>query len=186
MRIAPLVALAAVSISAFAMPPVPRKSPAFTIVDQSGKQISLASLQGKVVVFTLMYTTCPHCQVEAGMVTRLQKEFGPRGFQAIGVVFNDATADMAKAFVHDFGVGYPVGYATGDAVGAYLGLGPDDRYVVPQIAVIDKKGMIRAQSEPTGTPDLQNETYLRNLIESLLKEPAGAASKTTSMNKRAN
>jgi cytochrome oxidase Cu insertion factor (SCO1/SenC/PrrC family) len=181
MRIGPLVALAATALSAFAMPPLPRKSPDFAITDSSGKQITLSGLRGKVVVFTLMYTTCPHCQVEAGMVTKLQKEYGPRRFQAVGVVFNDATPDMLNAFVRDFHVGYQVGIALGDAVGNYLGIASTDRYTVPQIAVIDRKGMIRAQSDPLGTPDLQNETYLRNLIETLLNErgsaPTSAAAK---------
>jgi len=32
-----------------------------------------------------------------------------------------------------------------------------DRWVVPQIVVIDRKGMIRAQSPTTGDEKLQNE-----------------------------
>lgn len=184
MRIAPLAALAATALTALAMPPLPRKSPEFAMTDGSGKQIQLSSFRGKVVVFTLMYTTCPHCQAEASMVTRLQKEYGPRGMQAVGVVFNDANAEMANAFVRDYHIGYPVGFAAGDAGTNYLGIASTDRYVVPQIAVIDRKGMIRAQSDPLGTPDLQNETYLRNLIESLLSERG--AGTPTSAAKKAN
>lgn len=180
MRVATsLTALFAVAASAVAMPPVPRKSPEFTIIEASGKQTLLSSLKGKVVVFTFLYTTCPHCQAEAQMVTKLQKELGAKGFQAIGTAFNDPspavttgpTPEMVGAFVQQYGVGYPVGHSSRDQVLSYLGLSMmDQRWVVPQIAVIDRKGMIRAQSEPTGTPDLQTEDFLRKLIVKLLAE----------------
>jgi hypothetical protein len=44
--------------------------------------------------------------------------------------------------------------------------------MVPQIVVIDREGVIRAQSGRSGDPNLENENYLRNLIDSLLKEGA--------------
>ena len=69
MRIlASAITLVALTVSAFAAPPVPRKSPEFTITDPSGKQILLSSFKGKVVVMPLMFTTCPHCQREAQML----------------------------------------------------------------------------------------------------------------------
>ena len=47
--------------------------------------------------------------------------------------------------------------------------------MAPQMAVIDRKGMVRAQSPPLGDANLQDEAKLRALIESLLKEgPAQA------------
>jgi hypothetical protein len=58
---------------------------------------------------------------------------------------------------------------------SYLGYSVMDRYVVPQVVVIDRKGMIRAQSGVQGDPDLQDETYMRNLLQGLLKEGVGAA-----------
>jgi len=173
-------AILALTGTAFAMPPVPRKSPEYAIVEPSGKQTLLSSLRGKVVVFTLMYTTCIHCQAEAQMVTKLQKEIGSPDFQPIGVAFNDGvTGPAVTAFVQMSGIGYPVGVSNGDSVMSYLGFSVMDRYVVPQIAVIDKKGMIRAQSDVLGTPALQNEAYLRNLVLMLLKEPAATAAKKT-------
>jgi hypothetical protein len=43
--------------------------------------------------------------------------------------------------------------------------------------VIDREGIIRAQSRPIGETSLENETYLRNLVDTLLKE--GSASWTS-------
>ena len=52
-----------------------------------------------------------------------------------------------------------------------------DRPVVPLVAVIDRKGMLRAQSPPQGDATLQEENSLRALITSLLNEPSGATKK---------
>ena len=58
MRIlASAIAFVALTVSAFAAPPLPRKSPEFTITDPSGKQILLSSFKGKVVVMPLMFSS---------------------------------------------------------------------------------------------------------------------------------
>jgi peroxiredoxin len=177
MRIlASAIAFVAFTVSAFAIPPLPRKSPEFTITDPAGKQILLSSFKGKVVVIPFMFTTCPHCQREAQMLTKLQKEFEGRGLQVVGTTFNDSNGPMAAQFIKEFGIGFPVGFSSRDSVISYLGLSVMDRWVVPQVAVIDKKGMIVAQSEAGGTPALQDENYLRTLIDKLLKEGATTSS----------
>jgi peroxiredoxin len=151
---------------------VPRKSPEFTITDPSGKQVLLSSLRGKIVVMPFMFTTCPHCQRYAQDLTQLQKEFGPRGVVFLGTVFNDANGAMAAQFQKEFNVGFPVGYATREQVVSYLGLSVLDRWVVPQVAIIDKQGNIVAQSAATGTPELQDEAYLRTFLDKLTKGSA--------------
>ena len=56
---------------------------------------------------------------------------------------------------------------------SYLGLSVMDRFVVPQVAIIDKKGMVRAQSAPMGTTELQTPDYLRGFIKDLLAGGTG-------------
>lgn len=182
MRVLAATAFVALTVSAFATPPLPRKSPEFTVTDPSGKQVLLSSLRGKIVVMPFMFTTCPHCQRFAQDLTQLQKEFGPRGVVFLGTVFNDANAAMAAQFVKEFNVGFPVGYATRDQVVSYLGLSVLDRWVVPQVAIIDKKGNIVAQSAATGSPELQEPGSLRNILDKIVKDSAtsstGAPAKT--------
>src|SRR6266446_3193912 len=178
--LASAAAFLALTVSAIATPPVPRKSPEFTVTDPAGKQILISSLKGKIVVMPFMFTTCPHCQREAQMLTKLQKEFAARGVVMIGTVFNDASGPLAAQFVKEFNIGFPVGWASRDSVTSYLGLSVMDRWVVPQVAILDRKGTIVAQSAATGTPELQDEVYLRNFIEKLLKEGATSGSTTSS------
>jgi thiol-disulfide isomerase/thioredoxin len=178
MRFAALAVVLAVGSSALAMPPVPRKAPEFTIVEPSGKETLLTSLKGKVVLMGFVATWCQHCQEFSKMVTKLQKEYGPRGFQAVDVAFNQGvTPALVNEFVRLYGIGFPVGYASPETVMSYLGISIMDRYVYPEVAMVDRKGMIRAQSPPQGDPNLQDEKFLRNLIEGLLKEGTAPATK---------
>ena len=176
MRALAATAFVALTVSAFATPPVPRKSPEFTITDPAGKPILLSSLKCKIVVMPFMFTTCPHCQHFAQDLTQLQKEFAPRGVVFLGTVFNDANGAMAAQFVKEFNVGFPVGYATRDAVVSYLGLSVLDRWVVPQIAIIDRKGNVVAQSLATGSPELQEPGSLRNILDKIVKEGGATGS----------
>ena len=176
MRALAATAFVALSVSAFATPPLPRKSPEFTFVEPSGKQVLLSSLKGKIVVMPFMFTTCPHCQRYAQDLTQLEKEFGPRGVVFMGTVSNDANAAMAAQFVKEFNVGFPVGYATRDQVVSYLGLSVLDRWVVPQVAIIDRKGNVVLQSAATGSPELQEPGSLRTLLDKLVKESGSTGS----------
>ncbi len=162
----------AVSQVANAQPPLPRKAPELTIAEPSGHSTLLSSYKGKVVVIAFINTGCQHCQRECQMLTQLYKEVGPHGVQMLAVAFNDNAAALVPAFVRDYGVGFPVGSAMPDTVVNFLGFSIMDRYVVPQVAVIDRKGMIRAQSGPQGDPNLQDPAFLKNLIDTLAKEGA--------------
>ena len=191
MRIAPATALLATlftsGLAVQAAAPVPRPTKEFTIILPNGKQQLLSSYRGKVVMAAFMFTTCPHCQALSKVITKLQGELGPRGFQAYGAVFNDevntpnpaSNAQGTAAFVNQFQVGFPVGYASRESVLSYLGVSEIESWVVPQIVIIDRKGQIRAQSAARGTLELQTETYLRKYLGELLDE-GGAKSATPS------
>lgn len=166
-----LAVLLVLAVSAVvAAAPVPRKSLDFT-VEPSGKQTSLSDFQGKVVVIEFLLTDCPHCMRVAKMIAKLDKELGPGGFQPVGIAFdNDISGKKVAAFAQRLGITYLTGYTSSLTVDRYLGRKASDRFMVPQIVVIDRKGVIRAQSRPVREANLEDENYLRNLIEALLKE----------------
>ncbi len=163
--------------AAAAMPPLPRKSPEFTITEGPNKETLLSSYRGKVVVLAFVHTTCIHCQQFSAELVKLHKELGPKGFQPIAVAWNANAPALVPGFVKQIGIDFPVGYSEWDPIMSYLGFSVMDRPVVPLIVVIDKKGMIRAESPPQGDPNLQDETKLKSLIESLLAEGSAAKSK---------
>jgi peroxiredoxin len=165
-----LAALLSFSTLLPAKPPVPRPAKEFICFDPNGKPISLSKFKGKVVLIQFLITNCSHCQTLSQLLTKLQAEYAPQGFQAFGVAINDATPEMVQTYVKDHQLGIPVGYAPRDQVVGYLGISEVERLAVPQVMIIDRHGVVQAQSDAQGTPDLQNETYLRAFIERLLKK----------------
>ncbi len=173
-----LLALSLISFALLAQPPMPRKAPELTIVEPSGKQTLLSSYRGKVVALAFIMTTCPHCQAECGVLTKLQGELGSKGFQPLAVAFNENSQFLVSPFVESLHITFPVGYAKERATVVDF-LQADDSptskgWNVPQMVLIDRKGMIVAQSAPKGSPELQEETSLRQKITELL----GAAKKS--------
>ena len=154
--------------------PVPRPSTEFTFVAPNGTQTLLSSFKGKVVVIQFLSTTCPHCQALSKVLNKMSSDMGP-GVQFIGVAFNEATPAMAEAYARSEAVRIPIDYAPHETVLGYLGYSIMERLTVPQMVIIDKKGIIRAQSEPMGTEELSSEPYLRKLITGLMAEGSGAA-----------
>jgi peroxiredoxin len=169
-------------------PPVLRPSPKFEVKFPDGNQMLLSSLKGKVVGLLFVHTTCPHCQRTSQVFTKLYQEYKARGFEAVDVAFNTMANIYVRDFVKDYQIGYPVGFAAPDNVLNYMGFSVMERYVVPQIVWIDRQGNIRSQTPPMGDEKLLQESYWRNMIETLLKEPAEPArkvpTKTTTSAKR--
>lgn len=157
----------------------PKKAPdlAFKIPGQGEKLLS--QYKGKVVALEFVYTTCPHCQHASQVMTKIQNDLGPKGLQAIDVAFNDNADLLVEHFAKDYNVGFPVGWATREEVLKFLGLSVMDRFVVPQLILIDRKGMVHYQTAPLGDDAIAQESFVRSQIETLLAAPATAQHSTS-------
>jgi peroxiredoxin len=176
-RLAPLAVSLMLGVSVLvATAPVPRKSPELKFFDSSDKEKLLSSFRGKVVVVEFLLVKCPHCSRVAQTINQLYIELGPRGFQPIGIAFdNTISGPVVSNYAQRFRLTYAVEYTSSANVDTYLGRAGGERLQVPQIVVIDRKGVIRAQSHPVREVNLEDESYLRNLIDTLLKEAASTA-----------
>jgi peroxiredoxin len=154
---------------------VPRPAPEFQASVPNRSPIQLSKYKGKVVVLEFLHTTCVHCQHATQVMNQFVAQYGPKGFQPIGVAFNEGAAGLVAPFVRDFKVRYPVGYADRKAVLAFLQHDPSTLLSVPQVVIIDRKGVIRHQSLPRNDADSAREGFLRDMIERLLNESGGAA-----------
>lgn len=148
----------------------PRKAPelAFTIPGEGQKLLS--QYRGKVVALEFIFTTCPHCQAASKLMTKLQAEYGPKGFQAIDVAVNDNADLLVGNFVKDYQVGFPVGFTPQPQMVSFMGF-PNNYFVVPQLVLIDRKGMIHYQTPPRENEDwdkLMKEENIRHNVEELL------------------
>jgi peroxiredoxin len=147
-----------------------RKAPelAFNVPGLGTK--TLNQYQGKVVALEFIWTTCPHCQAASRMMTKLQGEYGARGLQVIDVAVNPNADLLVENFAKDYNVNFPVGWTTQDQMVSFMGFS-DGRYVVPQLALIDRKGSIRYQTPAKENEDwdkLMKEDAIRKHVEELL------------------
>ena len=156
-----------------------RKAPELSFnIPGKGPQL-LSQYRGKVVALEFIFTTCPHCQAASKVMTKFQQEYGARGLQVLDVAVN-ANADLlVENFVKDYQVGFPVGWIAQEQMVSFMGFS-SARFVVPQLALIDRKGMIRYQTpalEDENWDKLMKEEVIRKNIEELL----GADSKSTAV-----
>jgi thiol-disulfide isomerase/thioredoxin len=147
---------------------IPRPAPELAINSQNGP-VHLSKLKGKVVVVEIMSTTCPHCQNSSKILSKLKNEYGPKGFEALGVAINE-DANVPQ-FIQNFGVNFPVGAGKRDDAFAFLQHSVMTPFYFPQLVFIDRSGNIRAQYGGTDAfVQTNEEKNVRGMIEKLLAE----------------
>ena len=167
-----LITIAANLFAADTLAPTIRKAPevAFTVPGQGQKLLS--QYRGKVVALEFIFTTCPHCQAASRVMSRMQNDFGSRGFQALDIAFNENADLLVANFAKDFQTTFPVGWTTRDQVLSFLGISAVDRFVVPQLILIDREGGIHYQTPPLGDEESYKEDVVRKRVEMLLDQSA--------------
>lgn len=83
-------------------------APDFDLASLDGTTVKLSSLRGKAVLLNFWATYCGPCKVEMPWFVELQKEYGPQGFQIVGVAMDDASTDDIAKFAKEMGVNYPI------------------------------------------------------------------------------
>ncbi|WP_263409786.1 TlpA family protein disulfide reductase [Terriglobus tenax] len=139
-------------------PLVNHAAPAFSKTDLTQKSVSLAKYKGKVVLLNFWATWCAPCQAEIPKFAAWQTQYGPQGFQVLGVSMDDEDAPVKK-LVPRLKVNYPVvmGDARmGKAYGGVLGL--------PVTFLIDRNGTVRERFD--GEANLQAmEQHVQQLLK---------------------
>lgn len=150
---------------------VPRHSPEFGIDLNGGKQVLLSEHRGKVVALMFILTYCSHCQSAVQILSKLQPEYGPRGFQVLASATEDMASTAVPDFIKRFQPPFPVGYNSRDQVLEYLQHPSMLKLMMPQLVFVDREGAIRAQySGDDKFFGSDEEKNMRERIEALLKE----------------
>ncbi len=159
-----------------------RKAPELSFTIPGEGQKTLGEYQGKVVALEFIFTTCPHCQAASKVMGKLQQDYGSRGLQVIDVAVNPNADLLVENFVKDFQVAFPVGWTTSAKMTTFMGF-PPERYVVPQLVLIDRKGYIHYQTPATEDKkwdELMKEETIRQHVEQLLSSGDSAGRHTNS------
>ena len=138
-----------------------------------GKTLDTAQMVGNVCAVTIFKTTCPHCQKSLPITEKVLKDLGPKGFRSIGVAVDQDAAPLVKDFAKNFGISFPLGWASIDDICAFLDLTPEQLYV-PAMMILDRSGKVRGRYPGGDSFFNMEESNLRNTVEMLLKEPRKA------------
>lgn len=116
------------------------EAPPFSLVSMDGEEIALEDYRGKVVFINFWATWCAPCRVEIPDFISLQKEYGDRGLQIIGVALDEEGFEAVRPYAGEMGINYPIvldDYTLGNRMGGV--------YAIPSTYMIDKNGIIRGR-----------------------------------------
>jgi cytochrome c biogenesis protein CcmG/thiol:disulfide interchange protein DsbE len=121
-------------------------APDATFKDLDGKDVTLSSLKGKVVVLNFWATWCEPCQVEIPWMIELQQKNADKGFTILGAAMDDEGKSVVEPYVQktEFDVdgqkmkmNYPIVLGTDDIASKFGGL-----IGLPTTVVITRDGKI--------------------------------------------
>ncbi len=115
-------------------------APDFELPALDGKNLKLSNLRGKAVLLNFWATYCGPCKIEMPWFVELQKEYGPQGFQIVGVAMDDASTEEIAKFAREIGVNYPILIGKDSVADSYGGVS-----VLPTTFFLDRDGKIIAR-----------------------------------------
>ena len=128
-------------------------APAFDLPDLNGGRVSLADLEGKVLVVDFWATWCGPCITEIPHYAEFWRKNQPRGVEVLGVVMDSGSPDDILDFVREYKIPYRQLLGDDEIAGEF---GVNQGF--PTTFVIDGEGVIRSKilgSPPTKFDKLQ-------------------------------
>jgi thiol-disulfide isomerase/thioredoxin len=136
------IALGAVVLTSILQAPVLAESlgeaPKFSLKSvKDNKSVNLADFKGKVLIINFWATWCPPCRSEIPDFIKLQKEYGSKGLQIIGLAVDAGGAKVVSDFGKEMGINYVSLLADAQTQQAYGGIRG-----IPATFIVDRKGQI--------------------------------------------
>jgi thiol-disulfide isomerase/thioredoxin len=118
---------------------VGRPAPDINLVDTAGRAWKLSELKGQVIFVNFWATWCPPCRREIPLLNALRAEYGPRGYEIVGIAV-DFREDVL-AYMKGTPISYPMLIGEQDAIDVAQAFGIDDLFY-PSTVFIDRRGRI--------------------------------------------
>jgi thiol-disulfide isomerase/thioredoxin len=134
----------------------PDPAPVFKLTALDGKPITLAALQGKVVLLNFWATWCGPCRAEIPDLVALQDRYQGR-LQIIGLNVDDEEADIQQ-YVKETNINYPVAMTSNEVRMQFGGIP-----ALPTSFVLDTEGRVVQKHVGLWNPAVY-ETEIRALL----------------------
>jgi peroxiredoxin len=137
-------------------------APDFTLPILDGKEMSLASLKGKVVLVAFWSIYCHVCRQELPKLNSLYKKYQEKGLEVIGVAIDQEPAATVQEAVRKEGLSFPILLdAEKKAMKAY------QARALPAVFILDRNGIV--VDKKVGIYEWSSSES-EQLIEKLLKK----------------
>jgi thiol-disulfide isomerase/thioredoxin len=114
----------------------PKPAPMFTVKDLDGREVSTASMRGKVVIVNFWATWCGPCRAEIPDLVALQEKYKDT-LQVIGISQDEAPVEVVRRFATEHRVNYPVAMMTPEIEKMYPGIN-----ALPTSFILDRDSRI--------------------------------------------
>ena len=113
------------------------KVPNFTFPDINGKEVSLSSQRGKVVLVNVWATWCPPCRREMPSMQRLYEKFKGKNFEILAVSIDSEGREAVEPFMRKMNLTFPALLDSGETIRSLYGITG-----VPESFIIDQQGIL--------------------------------------------
>lgn len=114
-----------------------------------GSLVDMKNYDGKVVLINFFTTWCPPCRQEIPSLSKLQDEYGAKGFSVIGISLDESGSKIVVKFIKKMEINYPVAMADDKITRDFGGV-----IGIPTSFLIDRKGNIAKRYDGYVTHDL--------------------------------
>jgi thiol-disulfide isomerase/thioredoxin len=112
------------------------------LANLSGDTETLEQWRGRVLVVNFWATWCAPCREEIPVFIRLQRRYGARGLQFVGIAIDER--EPVSAFQREFGMNYPVLLGGLETMELMRSTG-NRTGVLPYTLVIDREGWVASR-----------------------------------------
>ena len=113
------------------------KVPNFTFPDINGREVSLSSQRGKVVLVNVWATWCPPCRREMPSMQRLYEKFKGKNFEILAVSIDSEGRAAVEPFMRKMNLTFPALLDPGETIRPLYGITG-----VPESFIIDQQGIL--------------------------------------------
>ena len=116
---------------------IPERLPAFSLSDRSGKVTAISSWRGKSLILNFWATWCAPCRREIPLLKSLDKDWGGRDMQVLGIAVDHR--EEVAAYADELKIPYPLLIGEQDALDVAAQFGVESP-VFPFTVFTDRRG----------------------------------------------